>query len=146
MASFNQVVVAGTLGSNVVLRYTPSGTAVCDLNLAVTRKWFDKQSQQKRDETTWVTVTLWGRTAEIAAQYLSKGKSVLIGGRLQESVWADKKTGEKRRMLKVVGETLQLLGSRGAEDQRPPNDNYGEESQVESPRFPSDPPAKEIPF
>lgn len=130
MASFNQVAIAGVLGRDPEVKYTPSGTAVCELSLAISRQWFDKNANEKKEKTTWVSVTLWGRTAEIAVEYLAKGKSVLIGGRLEEDTWNDKDTGAKRSKLKVVGETMQLLSSRGPEDQRPPSDSYGEESQV----------------
>ena len=113
MASFNKVILLGNLTRDPQVRYTPSGTAVTDVGLAINRYWFDKQSNQRREETTFVDVTLWGRTAEIAGEYLSKGKPVLIEGRLQLDTWQDKETGQNRSKLKIVGETLQLLGSRG---------------------------------
>ena len=113
MASFNKVILLGNLTRDPQVRYTPSGTAVTDVGLAINRYWFDKQTNQRREETTFVDVTLWGRTAEIAGEYLSKGKPVLIEGRLQLDTWQDKETGQNRQRLKVVGETLQLLGSRG---------------------------------
>lgn len=147
MPNFNQVAIAGTLGQDPEVRYTPGGTAVCDVSVAINRQWFDKASSQKKESVTWVTVTLWGRTAEIAGEYLRKGSPVLIGGRLEESTWNDKDTGAKRSKLKVVCETLQLLGKRNSDDQRPANDNYGEESQVD-PKFASDPAveAGDVPF
>lgn len=113
MASYNRVVLVGNLTRDPQVRYTPSSTAVCEIGLAVSRQWFDKQSNSRKEETTFVDVTLWGRTAEVAGEYLSKGRPVLIEGRLQLDQWEDKNTGDKRSKLRVVGETMQMLGSRG---------------------------------
>lgn len=112
MASFNRVILCGNLTRDVELKYTTGGTAVAQVGLAVSRHWFDKAKNAKQEETTFVDVTLWGRTAEVAAEYLKKGSPVLIEGRLQLDTWKDKDTGANRSKLKVVGETLQLLGSR----------------------------------
>ncbi|MHC4875227.1 MAG: single-stranded DNA-binding protein [Planctomycetota bacterium] len=113
MASFNKVILMGNLTRDPEVRYTPSGTAVTDLGLAVNRYWFDKQANERREETTFVDVTLWGRQAEVAGEYLSKGRPVLIEGRLHLDTWDDRETGQKRSKLKVVGESMQLLGGRG---------------------------------
>jgi single-strand DNA-binding protein len=113
MASFNKVILVGNLTRDPEVRYTTGGTAVTELGLAVSRQWTDRGSNERKEETTFVDVTLWGRTAEIAGEYLAKGRPVLIEGRLQLDQWEDKETGQKRSKLKVVGETLQLLGSRG---------------------------------
>ena len=113
MASFNKVILMGNLTRDPEVRYTPSGTAVTDIGLAVNRYWFDKQANERREETTFVDVTLWGRQAEVAGEYLAKGRPVLIEGRLHLDSWEDRETGQKRSKLKVVGETMQLLGSRG---------------------------------
>ncbi len=112
MASFNKVILMGNLTRDPQVRYTPSGTAVTELGLAVNRVWFDKQSNQKKEDTTFVDVTLWGRQAEVAGEYLSKGRSVLIEGRLQLDQWDDKETGQKRSKLKVVGENMTMTGGR----------------------------------
>lgn len=123
MASFNKVILMGNLTRDPEVRYTPSGTAVTDIGLAVNRYWFDKQANERREETTFVDVTLWGRQAEVAGEYLSKGRPVLIEGRLHLDTWDDRETGQKRSRLKVVGETMQLLGGRGdsAGGSRPPS-------------------------
>lgn len=113
MASFNKVILVGNLTRDPEVRYIPSGTAVCELGLAVNRTWFDKQSNSRKEDTTFVDVTLWGRTAEVAGEYLAKGRSVLIEGRLQLDTWDDKETGKKRSKLKVVGEQMTMLGGRG---------------------------------
>jgi single-strand DNA-binding protein len=111
MASFNKVILLGNLTRDPEVRYTPKGTAVAELGMAVNRV-YTAENGEKREETTVVDVTLWGRTAEIAGEYLKKGRPVFIEGRLQLDSWEDKQSGQKRSKLKVVGEGLQLLGSR----------------------------------
>jgi single-strand DNA-binding protein len=81
--------------------------------LAINNTWFDKQTNQRKEEVTFVEVTLWGRTAEIAGEYLAKGRQVLIEGRLRLDQWDDKQTGQKRSKLHVVCEDMRMLGSRG---------------------------------
>ena len=112
MASFNRVVLMGNLTRDPEVRYTTGGTAVTDVSLAINRYRTDKNTNQRIEETTFVEVTLWGRTAEIAGEYLGKGRPVLIEGRLQQDQWEDKETGQKRTKLKVVGESMQLLSGR----------------------------------
>lgn len=112
MASFNKVILLGNLTRDPQVRYTPSGMAVADIGLAINHSWFDKQTNQRREEATFVDVTLWGRTAEIAGEYLGKGRQVLIEGRLQLDQWDDRETGQKRSKLKVVCENLTMVGSR----------------------------------
>jgi single-strand DNA-binding protein len=112
MASYNKVILVGNLTRDPELRHTPSGTAVTDLGLAVNRTWTDRNTNQKNEETTFVDVTCWSRTAEIACEYLRKGRPVLIEGRLQMDEWDDKETGQKRTKLKVVCDNMQMLGSR----------------------------------
>ena len=102
----------GNLTRDPEVRYTTGGTAVTDVSLAINRYRTDKNTNQRIEETTFVEVTLWGRTAEIAGEYLSKGRPVLIEGRLQQDQWEDKETGQKRTKLKVVGESMQLLSGR----------------------------------
>ncbi|MDQ6621952.1 MAG: single-stranded DNA-binding protein [Verrucomicrobiota bacterium] len=111
MASFNKVILVGNLTRDPEVRYTPKGSAVCDLALAVNRQ-YSLEGGEKREEVTYVDVVLWARLAEIAGEYLKKGRPVLIEGRLQLDSWDDKQSGQKRSKLRVVGETMQLLGSR----------------------------------
>jgi single-strand DNA-binding protein len=108
MASYNRVVLVGNLTRDVDLRYTPSQTAVTDIGLAVNDRV--KRNNEWVDETTFVDVTLWGRQAEDANEYLSKGAPVLIEGRLKLDTWEQE--GQKRSKLRVVGEKMQMLGSR----------------------------------
>ncbi len=110
MANLNKVMLIGNLTRDPELRYTPKGTAVTDIGLAINRIWKDEQGQ-KQEETTFVDVTLWGRQAELAQQYLTKGNPVYIEGRLNLDTWDDKTTGQKRSKLKVIGENLQFLSS-----------------------------------
>ena len=111
MASFNKVILLGNLTRDPEVRYTPKGSAVCDLGLAVNRS-FTLDSGEKREEVTFVDVVLWSRLAEIAGEYLKKGRPVFIEGRLQLDTWDDKQSGQKRSKLRVIGETMQLLGGR----------------------------------
>lgn len=112
MANLNKVMLIGNLTRDPEVRFTPKGTAVAELGLAINRVWYNEQNQ-KQEETTFVDVTLWGRQAEIAQQYLTKGSPAYIEGRLNLDTWDDKATGQKRSKLKVVGESLQLLGNKG---------------------------------
>lgn len=108
MASYNRVILVGNLTRDVDVRFTKSGTPVTDVGLAVNDRV--KRNDEWVDETTFVDVTLWGRTAEIAGEYLSKGSSVLIEGRLKLDTW--EQDGQKRHKLHVVGERMQMLGGK----------------------------------
>lgn len=110
MANLNKVMLIGNLTRDPELRHTPKGTAVSELSLAINRVWNNDQGQ-KQEETTFVEVTLWGRQAELAQQYLTKGRPVYIEGRLQLDSWDDKETGKKRSKLRVIGENMQFLSS-----------------------------------
>jgi len=113
----------GNLTRDPEVRYTPKGSAVCDLGLAVNRQ-YSLEGGEKREEVTFVDVVLWARLAEIAGEYLKKGRPVLIEGRLQLDSWDDKQSGQKRSKLRVIGETMQLLGSRpsgGGEGEETPS-------------------------
>jgi single-strand DNA-binding protein len=119
MASFNKVVLMGNLTRDPETKFLPNGSAVGSISLAVNRTWFDKASQQKKEEVTFVDVTLWGRDAEVAGEYLAKGRSVLIEGRLTMDTWDDKATGQKRSKLKVTCERLVLCGGKGEKSDGP---------------------------
>ncbi len=110
MASYNRVVLLGNVTRDPELRYIPSGTAVIDLGLAVSDRR-KTSSGEWVEEPTFVDITLWGRTAEVAGEYLSKGSPVLIEGRLKLETWENNE-GQKRSKLKVIGERMQLLGTR----------------------------------
>lgn len=108
MASYNRVILVGNLTRDIELRYIPSGTAVAEIGLAVNDRV--KRGDQWVEEATFVDVTLWGRDAEVANQYLNKGSSLLIEGRLKLDQW--EKDGQKRSKLKVVADKMQMLGGR----------------------------------
>ena len=110
MANLNKVMLIGNLTRDPELRHTPKGTAVSEISLAINRTWSNEQGQ-KQEETTFVEVTLWGRQAELAQQYLTKGRPVYIEGRLNLDTWDDKETGKKRSKLRVIGENMQFLSS-----------------------------------
>lgn len=110
MASYNQVTLLGNVTRDIELRYTQGGTAVTEMGLAVNDRI--KVNGEWTDQATFVDVTLWGRTAEIASEYLSKGAPVLIAGRLKLDSWEDKNGGGKRSKLGVVADKLQLIGSK----------------------------------
>lgn len=112
MADVNLVVLVGRLTRDPEVRYTPSGTAIAQLGLAIGRKYKD-QSGQLKEDTTFVDIDVFGRQAETAGQYLAKGRTVLIEGRLQLDQWEDKTSGQKRSKLKVVGNRVQFLGGPG---------------------------------
>jgi len=110
MASFNRVILVGNLTRDPELRYIPSGTAVTEVGLAVNDRRKNSAGEWI-EETTFIDVTLWGRTAEVASEYLNKGSSVLIEGRLKLDTW--EKDGKKNYKLRVIGERMQMLGSKG---------------------------------
>jgi single-strand DNA-binding protein len=114
MASFNKVILVGNLTRDPELRYTPKGTAVAKVGLAVNRNW-TSESGEKKEEVTFVDVDIFGRTAENVSQYMRKGRPILIEGRLKFDQWDDKQTGQKRSRLGVIAETVQFLGSGGQE-------------------------------
>ena len=111
MANLNKVMLIGNLTRDPEVKYTPKGTAIAELGLAINRN-YTTESGEKREETTFVDVEMWGRLAEIAGEYLKKGRSVFIEGRLKLDTWDDKQTGQKRSKMRVVGEGMQMLGSR----------------------------------
>jgi single-strand DNA-binding protein len=147
MASFNKVILLGNLTRDPEVRYTPKGSAVCDLGIAVNRV-YTTDSGEKREEVTYVDVVLWARLAEIAGEYLKKGRPVFIEGRLQMDTWDDKQTGQKRTKLRVVGESMQLLGGRpgGAGAGGETTGDSRQTSAPPKPQPPAQPDEDEIPF
>lgn len=113
MASFNTITLVGNLGRDPELRYTPQGTPVCSFTMATNEKRKDK-SGEFQDQTTWFRVTLWGRQAETASQYLTKGRPVYIVGRLRIEEWTDR-DGKQRYTLEVHATDMQFIGGRGDE-------------------------------
>lgn len=141
MASFNKVILLGNVTRDPELRYISSGTAVTDIGLAVNDRRKNAQGEWI-EETTFVDVTLWGRTAEVAGEYVSKGSPLLIEGRLKLDQW--EKDGKKNSKLRVVCDRMQLLGSRGGEGSRGKprpvtskagGDDFDQSSYGDSPSF-----------
>ena len=110
MASKNLVILIGNLGKDVEYKVTPSGTPVANFSIATSETWKDKDGN-KQEKTEWHNIVLWGKTAEIANQYLKKGSSVFIEGKLQTRSWDDK-DGNKKYMTEIVGQSMQMLGKK----------------------------------
>lgn len=113
-ASVNKVVIVGNLGKDPEVRYTAGGQAVCNISVATSRAWTDKQSGQKKEETEWHAITCFGKTAEAVGQYLTKGSSVYVEGRLKTEKWQDKQTGVDKYKTGIVAEDVKFLGGKGA--------------------------------
>ncbi|GFO67497.1 single-stranded DNA-binding protein [Geomonas limicola] len=149
MASLNKVMLIGNLGKDPEVRYTAGGTAVASFSLATSERMKNKNGEWE-EKTEWHNITLWSRLAEIAGEYLSKGKTVYIEGRLQTRKWQDK-DGKDRYTTEIVGEKMQMLSGRGeggapaggGRPQRPASNQYDQGSSYEEPVFNPD---DEIPF
>ncbi len=115
MPNLNKVMLMGNLTRDPELRYTPNNTAVVNIGLAINRVWYDKQTNQKNEETTFVDCEAWGRTAEVINQYLSKGRPIYIEGRLKLDQWQDKESGANRSKMKVVVESFEFIDSGGGQ-------------------------------
>ncbi len=114
MASVNKVIIVGNLGRDPETRYLPSGEAVTTISIATTDTWKDKTSAEKKEATEWHRVSLFGRLAEIAGEYLKKGAQVYIEGSLRTRKWQDKE-GKDRQTTEIRADTMQMLGSREGE-------------------------------
>lgn len=112
MASVNKVILVGNLGRDPEVRYSPDGAAICNVSIATTSQWKDKASGERREETEWHRVVMYNRLAEIAGEYLRKGRSVYIEGRLKTRKWQDKDTGADRYSTEIVADQMQMLGGR----------------------------------
>jgi len=144
MASLNKVMLIGNLGKDPEVRYTASGQAVASFSLATSERYKNKQSGEWEEKTEWHNITLWGKQAEVAGEYLSKGKTVYIEGRLQTRKWQDK-SGNDRYTTEIVGERMQMLGGKGDGGSRRTPDTSSESTgggTYEEPPFQDD----DIPF
>ena len=108
----NKVILIGNLGRDPEVRNTPSGQTVASFSVATSRRWKDRDGN-RQEQTEWHNVVCWGRQAEIAGQYLTKGKQVFVEGRLQTRSWEDRQSGDKRYRTEIICENFQMLGQRG---------------------------------
>ncbi len=146
MASVNKVILIGNLGRDPEVRYTPSGSAVCNVTLATTRSWKSKESGEKMEETEWHRIVFYDRLAEIAGEYLKKGRSIYVEGRLKTRKWTDK-DGAEKYTTEVIAQEMNMLGSRegmgggggGAEEE---GGGYSERSAPQRPAPASRPAAQ----
>ena len=111
MASVNKVILIGNLGRDPEVRYAPSGSAICNVTIATSRNWKDKTSGERQEETEWHRVVFYDRLAEIAGEYLKKGKSVYVEGRLKTRKWTDKE-GAERYTTEIIAQEMTMLGGR----------------------------------
>ena len=112
MASVNKVIIVGNLGRDPEVRYNRDGGAICNISIATTSQWKDKASGERREETEWHRVVMYNRLAEIAGEYLKKGRPVYIEGRLKTRKWQDKDTGADRYSTEIIADQMQMLGGR----------------------------------
>lgn len=126
MASLNKVLLIGNLGRDPENRFLPSGGAVCNFSIATTDRYTDK-SGQKQERTEWHNIVMYGKLAEIAAQYLKKGSSVYVEGRLQTRKWQDKNTGADRYSTEIIADQMQMLGGRGQGGAPAGQDDFNQE-------------------
>jgi len=117
MANVNKVLLLGNLGRNPELRSTPKGNQVLNVSMATTRRWKDRETEQVHDQTDWHRIVVWGRQAEVLAEYLKKGSQIHVEGRLQTRSWTDN-DGARRYTTEIVASRIQMLGR--PEDRRSP--------------------------
>jgi single-strand DNA-binding protein len=130
MASVNKVIVVGNLGRDPETKYMPDGNAITNVSVATSFQWNDKTSGEKKEETEWHRVVFRGKLAEVAGEYLKKGSQVYVEGRLRTRKWQDKE-GQERYTTEIVGERMQMLGSRAGGGE-PRGETRGEAPQAES--------------
>ena len=135
----NKVILVGNLGRDPEVRSTPSGQSVANFSLATTRRWKDRDGN-RQEQTEWHQIVCWGRQAEVAGQYLTKGKQIYVEGRLQTRSWDDQQTGEKKYRTEVICDNFQMLGRR---DDAP---GGGFQSEPSQPAPPSGGQDDDIPF
>lgn len=143
MSSVNKVILIGNLGRDPELRYTQNGQAVANFTLATTDRFANREGD-RQERTEWHRITVWGKSAENCAQYLSKGRSVYVEGRLQTREWEDK-DGQKRRTTEIVAQTVQFLGGRGQAASGAPAGGGGESVRGDD-HNDGPPPSDDIPF
>jgi len=119
MASLNKCLIIGNLGKDPEVKFMPNGNAVCNFSVATTESWKDKQSGAKQEETTWHNITMYGKLAEIAGQYLTKGSSVYLEGKIKTRKYQDKQTGADKYTTEIVCDEMKMLGGKQEGQQAP---------------------------
>ncbi|MEE4601580.1 MAG: single-stranded DNA-binding protein [Desulfobacteraceae bacterium] len=142
MAGINKVILIGRLGSDPEVRYTPSGVAVANFNIATSEEWKDKDSGEKKERTEWHRIVVWRRLGEICGEYLSKGRQVYVEGRLQTRDWEDR-DGNKRYTTEIVATDVQFLGARDSSESARPRSTGSADFQGGPAQGPAD---DDIPF
>lgn len=149
MASVNKVIIVGNLGRDPEVRYSPDGAAICNVSIATTSNWKDKNTGERREDTEWHRVVFYNRLAEIAGEYLKKGRSVYVEGRLKTRKWQDKDTGVDRYSTEIVADQMQMLGGRestgGMDDGGFGGDDSYSSSQRQAPQQRSQPQQQQRP-
>ena len=142
MASCNLWVGLGNATKAAEVKYLPSGSAVCEIDLAINDSYFNKTTNQKVESVSYITCVFFGKTAEICGQYVTKGKQLLVQGKLKQESWTDKTSGDKRSKIKVVADSMQLLGGKSES----PSSQHQERTQApqSEPELVAD--VSEVPF
>jgi len=138
MASVNKVILVGNLGRDPETRFAPSGSAICNITIATSRNWKDKSSGEKREETEWHRVVFYDKLAEIAGEYLKKGRPVYVEGRLKTRKWTDK-DGVEKYTTEIIAEEMQLLGGREGGGGGADDEGYNRNRETDSGRASSRP-------
>ena len=139
MASVNKAIIVGRLGRDPEIRYSADGAAVCNISVATESTWKDKSSGERKSETEWHRVVFYNRLAEIAGEYLKKGREVYIEGRLKTRKWQDKETGQDRYSTEIIADQLKMLG--GREDSGAQTANHAPQQRQQSTQAPQNQPA-----
>ncbi len=126
MASVNKVILVGNLGRDPEVRYSAEGSAICNISIATTSQWKDRTSGERREETEWHRVVFYNRLAEIAGEYLRKGRPVYVEGRLRTRKWTSQ-DGQERFTTEIIAEQMQMLGGRDGEAQQPNSPQQGQQ-------------------
>lgn len=134
MASVNKAIIVGRLGRDPETRYSADGAAVCNISVATESTWKDRNTGERKSETEWHRVVFYNRLAEIAGEYLKKGREVYIEGRIKTRKWADKETGQDRYSTEIIGDQMQMLG--GRDDSGAQNTNHAPQARQQSAQAP----------
>jgi single-strand DNA-binding protein len=152
MNGINKVIIVGTLGKDPEVRYSNNGNAVANFSVATSEKWKDKNTGQPVEQTEWHNITIFGKLAEVAGQYLAKGSQVYLEGKLKTDSWDDQQTGQKRYKTSIVASTMQMLGSKQQGQQQQAQQQPGgfqpQQQQAFTPQTPPQPDydSDDIPF